>query len=317
MTAVDPFVLALAGKYDGLDARVCEVSCAWDVKELKVSGRFFYLTFRNGQPTVEDFAGFVFNQAIAFCIPRKDREEKLAAFATDGNTRHLMDLSMKARNLFVRAAKSQSTVGEPGELVLFLLNEAFLGAPQIVCKMYLKTSENVPVHGSDSVHVRWDATQQQLVLYWGESKLYQVLPSAFDEILDSIETFMGDPGSRAARERDIDVLRDHTNIADPATRKAVLDFFDPYSNKSNQRREAFACFAGFSFEKLGQLSAKTDAELKQEFEKLYKERVETACALFEKKVRAKKLTHLEFALFLIPFPDVDGFRAAFATAMGL
>lgn len=62
-------------------------------------------------------------------------------------------------------------MGEPGELIAFVILEAFFQAPQIACKMYLKTNENMPVHGS--VHIKFDESKDSIEILWGESKLYQ------------------------------------------------------------------------------------------------------------------------------------------------
>src|SRR3546814_10487872 len=63
-------------------------------------------------------------------------------------------LNQRALALFKRVRKASNRSGEAGELLLYLLTEWILGAPQIIAKMGLKTNPQMPVHGSDGVHVR-------------------------------------------------------------------------------------------------------------------------------------------------------------------
>ena len=39
----------LAGKYNGIDCRLKEVSFSWDTKGLPIEGRFYYLAFNYTQ----------------------------------------------------------------------------------------------------------------------------------------------------------------------------------------------------------------------------------------------------------------------------
>ncbi|WP_084609502.1 HamA C-terminal domain-containing protein [Archangium violaceum] len=309
--------LALAGVYTGLEARLKEVVYTWDANGIRATGRFFYLAFQNGKPTLEEFVNFIYWKIIPFCITRRERMEKQSLFIATNDERYIHELTDKARNLFAKAIKSQKTSGEPGELILFILLEGFLKAPQLVSKMYLKTNENVPVHGTDSIHVQWDAEQNSLVLYWGESKLYAVLSSALDSILDSIEEFLGHDADRPPRERDIDVLHDHANISDPKIKAALLEYFDPYSEKANQRKEVYACFVGFDFDKFDGLMGLSDSDARQKFESEFLFRIKSACELFCGKIVNRGLDELEFILFLLPFPDVEELRKAFFKRLGM
>ena len=72
------------------------------------------------------------------------------------------------RRWSIKAQKGSSRSGEAGEIVLYILNEWVLKAPQIVSKMYLKTNANMPVHGTDGIHARFDETKKKLYLYWGK-----------------------------------------------------------------------------------------------------------------------------------------------------
>jgi hypothetical protein len=163
---------SLQGKYDGFSYRVAEVPYHWTEDGLDVGGRFFYLTFQNGVPSLEEFVTLIYGQLVPYCIPRRIRDAKLAAMQSDGNWRHAAELLRQARDLFIRAGEDGRKASEVGELILFTLLEAAFGAPQLVCKMALKTSEAMPIHGADGIHVMPGRQQGSVCFVWGEAKLY-------------------------------------------------------------------------------------------------------------------------------------------------
>ncbi len=227
-----------------------------------------------------------------------------------------MELSDQARNLFIKAAKTLKRSGEPGELILFTLLEALFDAPQVACKMYLKTSENTAVHGSDSIHAKYDSEAVDLKLIWGESKLYQQLSAALNEICASISTFNCRNQGRSLRERDIDILKDHANISDPEIQVAFLDFFDPYTPQVSKRKEVFCCLSGFDFSIYNNLAQIAEDEVETFFKNKYMRRISEACLLFKEKIMESGIDHLDFIFILLPFRSVAEFRKLFYNKLG-
>lgn len=320
---------AVKGTYHGLDARIRTVPYDWHEDGLQVAGSFHYLAFRDGQPTIDEFVDFIYWKIVPFCIPRKERSKKWELAKATNDERYMHELTDQARNLFIKARakakakaeregrQAQSTTGEPGELILFILLEGVLRAPQIACKMYLKTSEDMPVHGSDSVHLMRGSTADSVRVIWGESKLYQQLASALDEICVSISGFLSEAEGRTNRDRDIDILKDHMDVEDPTWRETMINYFDPYENQSNLREESYACFVGFDYSTFGTLAQLPVQEREAAFVSAYQERVASACTLFAEKLRSSDLSQLRIDFFLIPFPSVDVLRAKFLSRLGV
>lgn len=306
---------ALQFPLKGLDARIETLKYTWAAPGLEVDGSFYYLSFQDHKPSVSDFVDYIYGRITYFCLPRQERKRLTELHRTTKDDRHLIDLVDKAKNLLIKAREQSKTLGEPGELILFILLEAMLRAPRIACKMYLKTNANMPVHGSDAIHVKYDKSTDTLTLLWGESKVYASLPDALDKVCKSISQFNTPNKGVVPKDRDITILRDHMDIDDPATEKALLEFFDPYSNKSNNRREVYACFVGFKFDFFGQPVDKK--QLKAMFDAAYLKRIHEACKLFGDKITKNKLNHLNFHFFLIPFPCVDQLRELFLTRLGV
>lgn len=308
---------AVKGVYPGFEVRLREVPYLWRTRDLSVSGKFLYLSFRDGKPTLDEFVEYIYHRIIPFCIPRKVRLEKDRHYAATGDTRYIVELIDQAKNLFIKAHNSGKTTGEPGELILFILLEALLTAPQLACKMYLKTSEEMPVHGSDSIHVLKGSSENTLCLIWGESKIYQKLSSALDDICASISNFLSEETGRSLRERDIDILKDHMDISEPELREVLIRFFDPYCEESNRREEAFACFVGFDYAIYKNLDSMPKEEQERFFRTAFQARIDSACKLFEKKLRSTGLSHLRIYFFLIPFPSVEELRQKFLMKIGV
>lgn len=310
-----------AGIYNGIEHRICELNVAINTSSnVKLSGRFFYLTFRNKRITEGEFAKFIYDKIVRYCIPRKKYQEAVAKFAKTGDERFINDLHDQARNLFVKSIKEHGAhLGEPGELIAFVILEAFFHAPQIACKMFLKTSEKMPVHGSDSVHIKL-LGNDQLELIWGEAKLYKEMSDAFDKAINSVHEFINgkpDDTGRVPRDRDIDIIKDLPDVDNPEMKEALLQYFDPYEKQSNNWKELFFCLVGFDYTLYSKLQGSSDEEIENYFKKKYMDRITSAISLFEKKIKEKKLNDLEFILVLLPFESIDNFRAEFLKLLGI
>lgn len=308
-----------AATYNGIEHRICEISA--DIpkcKGLRLNGKFFYLKFRDGKITEKEFAKYVYDKIIRYCIPRKKYQEAKSLFDETGEERFITDLHDQARNLFIKSINEHGAqLGEPGELIAFVVLEAFFNAPQIACKMFLKTSEKMPVHGSDSVHIRLNGESNWLELIWGEAKLYQSMPSAMDKAIESIKSFLGkDNPGRPARERDIDIIKDMPDVDNDEMRKALCEYFNPYSEQSNKWKEIFSCFIGFDYELYKNIKGSTDDEVEDYFKENYVKKIQDSLSMFSRKIVKHGLSSLEFILILLPFEDVNNFRKEFFQLLG-
>lgn len=314
--------IALAGTYPALDARLKKIEFDWVTDGVKAEGSFHYLSFRDGHPTQDDFLELVYHKIIPFCLDRQYIRSCLEKLLSTRDEQYFHKPVDAAKALFIKAKKKNAKSGEPGEVILFTLLEGFLNAPRIVSKMQLKTNPNMEVHGSDAIHLKFDANTETLIIYWGEAKLYKDLPKALDKIADSIKSFreynpeIGD----TQRAFDISIIQSHPDIdADDnqSTKEALLSFFDPYSTYSNNVKEIHACLAIWDWELYKELTKVDPDEVENFFCEKYAKRIESACSLFIDKIKNKGLTSFRFHLFLIPLSDVKEFRRRFCQKVGL
>lgn len=190
-------------------------------------------------------------------------------------------------------------------------------APQIVCKMHLKTSTSMPVHGSDAIHISYDDSSEMLCLYWGESKLRKEISVALNETCSSVVNFISYKDAGMPRERDIEIIRDHISVVDNKLKTKILSYLDPYEPESNKIEECFACFVGFEYDLLSKLHELDREYLIKQFESKYLERAITSIKLFKDKIEENNIKHLKFIFFLIPFKDLKELRSKFFRRLGV
>ncbi|MBL7688386.1 MAG: DUF1837 domain-containing protein [Bdellovibrionaceae bacterium] len=304
---------AIVGTYAELPHRINEVNFEYKFESISTRARFFYIPFRAGTPNLDDFVDFLYYRIVEYCIPLKERRAAAEYVQRTCDHRKSTELHEKAKSLFIQSRAQQSRAGEPGELILFSLLEGKFGAPQLACKMYLKTSTAMPVHGSDGIHALYDQESEELRILWGESKLHQDFSGALSSTLASVRKFLGRDGTPSTRPREIQIVRDHISIENETFRKLILDHFDPYSALSNRRIEAFACLVGFDYDALKRNPRLIESQFVSEYQTFTQE----ACREIAAKIGEQEVNDLEFIFLLLPFESLEQFRKKFFLRLGV
>ena len=247
-TAINQQLDRLLGDFSVLAPRIKHLSFDSTVCGERICVRASYISFRDDQPTFDEFIEVISDHIIPFCLPRSEiRDAKAAIVSGDHATagRIMTRLNEKARALFIKAKEGSHRSGEAGEIVLYILNEWILHAPQIVSKMYLKTNNQMPVHGTDGIHARYDGATKWLLLYWGESKAHSKLASALSDALASISEFV----EKSHERKEIELVAAHADLdgVDSEGKEAILRYLDPYSSESNERIAIHSCLLVFEF----------------------------------------------------------------------
>ncbi|MEA2569264.1 MAG: hypothetical protein QOI24_1265 [Acidobacteriota bacterium] len=265
----------------------------------------------NLMPRVKDLARSLALSVVEYAIPRREIEEADAADRKNNNKRRTTELVIKARQLFT----SLDRTGEGGELLLYMFAQSQLKLPQVFCKMALKTNRQMHVHGIDGIHAGYDADSGQLALYWGESKLHKTIASAVTECLDSIKPYVcGEGGTGAAYERDLQLMRDNIDLADPALEAAILTFLDRDHPLYNKVQFRGVCLVGFDETLYPKVHNEKELDaLVSEARVALQKWVEMIGGHITKRPPLASI-HLE--VFLLPFPSVEYFRKAFLHEIG-
>ena len=304
----------LLGNFSHLAPRIRHLDYNTDTCGERIDVRCSYIAFRDGHPTFNEFIDVVADHIIPFCLPRKEIRQAKEALAKGDHVlagRIMNQLTTKARDLFIKAKKGSHRSGEAGEILLYLLTEWLLKAPQIVSKMYLKTNSQMPVHGTDGIHARYEAATKALHLYWGESKAHASLGGALASALKSISEFI----SGSLDKREIEIVATHGDLdgMDAEAAEALLKYLDPYEEVSNARVIAYSCLLAFDFAPhLGGDANAAEASFVSEANKC----AQTFIQSIKQTVADSGLGPQRFEFFLMPVPSVQDFRDKFQAKIG-
>lgn len=299
-------------KPDDLNAYFVTIDSGTGVKETKATARCHFIALDgNKRPRVRDLALKLRRHVLDYSIPRSKIQEAAKYYSETKSTARIMGLENQARGLFT----GLTNTGEGGEVLLYLMTETFLGYPQLLCKMPLKTSPEMHYHGADGIHCAVDKKTGNLALYWGESKIYKSLASAINDCFKSIAPFLRDAGgSGAKQDRDLQLLRDNLDLGDPQLEKALMHYLDPDDPLFKKLEYRAVCLVGFDS------SAYPDAANQREEAEVARELQTSTKGWYERigsAVKGENIASFVIEVFCVPFPSVEEFRAAFLKEMGL
>lgn len=309
---------AIKKDWSVLSSRIRSVEHDVSTDHSHLNLRLHYPALRDAQPTVEDLVRAISLFLAHFSLPRKQVEAVYAA--QESMTSHfekhqaISRLEQEARALFIRARKSSDRTGEAGELLLYLFTEWLLDAPQIIAKMSLKTSAQMPVHGSDGIHVRFDSSSKRLIFYSGEAKLYSDLNKGIASAVGSIKAGL----SAERTQHEIELVQRHIDFSgldDPA-RTALLRYLDPFDEASNDRVEVVTCLIGFDFAGYLTLASAAAKNPDADFKRLATAQLQKVGPTIAKALIDAGLPHQRVELFLLPLPSVTVLRDLFQNQIG-
>lgn len=263
----------------------------------------FALHFVRFDPTTKEpkfglLAKALAKHVVRYCLSAKTRQDlrQKPAYEEDEG-----ELFIIARDYFRKIADS----GEVGELLLFFLLEAAIGAPQVVCKMELKTNRADEVKGTDGIHIKWDAKDGHLDVYLGESKLYQDIGSAMTDALRSVQTLYLEDRT----DTELQLVTSHFKHLDQQLKDKVTSWVNR-ETAASECHIIHACLIGWDWAQYGRLATDRDA-LFAEFEQKYRDYTVNIERLLAKRFEGYQYRHLSFHFLFIPFASVGEFRRAF------
>lgn len=303
----------LTKNYSGLSARIRSLDNEIRCPDSAITLRLYYPALRSGTPTIGELVDTIALYIIPFALPRSQIADvyKLYDIVTvEEFSRKHSELEQRALALFKRVQDTTRRNGEAGELLLYILTEWILEAPQLLAKMCLKTNRNMPVHGSDGIHVRYFEDRNALCLYYGESKLHADVGKAISEATASITTAL----KHESTKHEMELVHQHIDLTglDQNAKKSILQYLDPLDEHSNHRINVATCLVGFNFDAFKNgLAPGTDHET--QFRQL------AAAKLTELAPRisaALKATTDQIEFFFFPVPSVEAMRDLFQSKIG-
>jgi hypothetical protein len=283
-----------------------------------VSAHFLYPVFERGKPAIDALIEALKLEIPAFCTTKQERAKALAQ-DREGRwdtfeTQMLID---KARRLFIKATAKKKDSGEGGELLLFAFIEHYLGAPIILSKMRLKTNTQMPVHGADGVHARWDSEGNRLVVIFGESKVHATIHGALKAAADSIGSFVADVNGRKTYELELTTTHIDLDGFSEEYKDELIRYLHPFATEEGTRRhERFAILLAYTSSGYAKLDKVKAAEAEKAFVADYTEKLLPALRLAKKHLGEAGVELETVDLFVLPLPDAQVFRDKFYEVLG-
>lgn len=274
---------------------------------VRVTTRLHHLRFDgNGQPKVEALVQCLANHVIDYAIASRNRPALLTA-------QEAAKFTQEARKLFRVVAAPDGTAelaGEAGELLLYFLLETVIGAPQVVAKIELKTNPALEINGSDGIHMRWNAEDELVDIYFGECKMYTSVSSALTSAFSSIEQFH----ANGMRAHEYAMATKFFKGADENVQAAVTHLLDS-GTPGPEARINHACLIGYDWAASGVEPNQAVAEIEAEYRQQFLADAPRLHRLLQSRFDSCQRTQFGFEVFFLPLDTVQAFRDAFDVAM--
>jgi hypothetical protein len=303
----------LTRNYSGLRARIRTLDNEIKCPGSAITLRLYYPAFRSDAPTIGDLVDTIALYIISFALPRSQIAEVYKLYDTvtveEFSLRH-SELEQRALALFKRVQDATQRNGEAGELLLYILTEWILEAPQLLAKMCLKTNRNMPVHGSDGVHVRYFEDKKVLCLYYGESKLHAEVGKAISAAMESTTTAL----KHESTKHEIELVHRHIDLTgfDQDAKQSILQYLDPLDEQSNHRVNVVTCLIGFNFDAFKSCLL-TGEEPEIQFRRLALAKLTELAPQISDSL--KTITN-QVEFFFFPVPSVEELRDLFQSKIG-
>lgn len=285
-------------------ACIGEVTHTFNLTEPNAAVHLQYVKFdpTNGEPKFDVLARVLAQHVVRYSLSVSTRDRMLKHIGDPNEG----DLAFKARDYF----RKIENAGEVGELLLFFLLEAAFSAPQVVCKMELKTNSNDEVKGADGIHVRWDVDHNHLDVFLGESKLYGDVGEALTSVFDSITEFY----DLGRLDEELHLVTAHFKHVNADLQDAITKFLNRGSAEDTCH-VVHACLVGFDWKEYKHLLSDKREEFFRQFEDYYRKYAPTIERMLNHRFAGCKHKHVSFKFLFLPFKEVNEFRHAFYRAL--
>jgi hypothetical protein len=263
--------------------------------------RFHYLKLDpvTGNPMFAELARILADQLAEYCFSTR-RYESLK------HPHEHHNLHGEARE-FLRRVK---TSGEAGEVLIYFLTEAILGAPQLIAKMQLKTSTKLESFGADGLHIKWNDIAHSLDVYCAEAKLEDRPSDAVANIVRSLSKFHLNEDYK----HELRLATAHFKHSDEDVKNAVARILE---NKEPDIpwKLRHACLVGYDWNGYSNLAGRDLKVMEQQFRNRYMQDRDRLHELLVRHFGKLDLPLIAFEIFFLPFRSVQEFRDAFDKAV--
>jgi hypothetical protein len=312
---VEAFISGLRREYPQLSIRIRELIHTVKCDCNGVTLRLHFPAIAQGRATVWELITAISDYITPFAVDRQRMKDLASQYGKVPPEQYRVEcerLQREAIDVFIKAQKKANKSGEAGELLLFILTEWILKAPQLLAKLPLKTSRDVPVHGTDGIHVGYWPEKRALCTYWGEAKLHADVSQAIASAAKSIQNAI--KPKKAEYELKLVARHIDTTGFSSEQRSLLLGFLNPLESENyNMRIDITTCLIGFDFDAYRKLNLDSD---ERQFADLAKAKLQELAPRISKVLTSAGLENRYVELFLFPVPSVQDFRDQFQAKIG-
>lgn len=264
----------------------------------------------SSMPRLQDLSDAIAEWVTDYAIPRSVIEKMEEGSAHEKRLKH-----NRLRTRAIETFKAKGMSGEQGELLMFVLAESFLNLPQLLCKMNLKTDNEVHFHGIDGVHCgAAPDDDERLAVYWCESKVHKSLDGALSEAFDGLMPYLLAPGAgQKDKRRELALLDNFMDIGSAAIAERIIATINPDGPAFNDIHWGALCLIGFDHD----YPAKPNAVTKAEFLEAIDAAFPAWAAKAESRAKSRGLESFEIHIFYMPLGFCEEFREAMKISLGL
>lgn len=280
-----------------------------------------HVRFKENIPDVPSMARFLWKQALNYSLSRRRRLAFRAELNKKGpaDVTDVADLFNIVRDTFIEfREKYPQRASEVGEVLAYCVALHHLEAPQILAKMSLKTSSNMPVHGLDGIHAKVE--NGAMTMYFLESKLAKTANDGAREYAESVAPFLT---GQKQYLREYSLVGDLSNLdsLEGEARRLALEQFDVLGQPQIPRRERSVGVICYSEKR--QFNAVPPLDDTQPvgfyenaFTLAYTKELQHHQKAAQTHLIANKVDPSKCWIFFVAVPDVNALRKLFYEAMG-
>lgn len=275
------------------------------INGIDVNLHFKYLKFDpNGNPKIDLLVNTLLNYATHYCFSSQKRDIEDDEFEKNKLMNEAKKLFRKWKDEHI-TDNNQPKSGEVGEMILWLLMEVVLKAPQIVAKMDLKTNPKLEVFGSDGIHL--DISKEDILnIYFGEAKFYNDIYGALDSAFQSIEDFH----KNSMSSHEFNLVTTHYKYLNNNQQDKIYKFIIG-EIKTDEVRVNHACLIGYDWDEYKKLDGEERKNFIKNFTIVYQEETKRLTKLIQTRFDKFSKKEFDFEVFFIPFKSVQELRTAF------
>ncbi|MBK2266886.1 DUF1837 domain-containing protein [Francisella philomiragia] len=276
------------------------------INNVNVNLRFKFIKFDpNGNPKIDLLIDTLFDYFTHYCFDSEKRGLNRVVTEKERN-----NINREARKLFRKwqqdeiTDENKPTSGEMREMILWLLMEAVLDAPQVVAKMSLKTNPKLETFGSDGIHIK--TINNILNIFFGEAKLYRSISKALDSIFESIEGFH----ENEMWKHEYRMVTNHYKHLSDKEKNDVYNFISG-KIEAHELKINHACLVGYDWNKYKKLDTEERSSFVDNFMEIYKKDTERLTKLIQSRFDNFSKKEFGFEVFFLPFKNVQELRDKF------